>query len=625
MKPPTGNKKPLFALAAAVVLILAFSLVYLPGLKKKGTARKIVDAEIEGVNLTYLTFNKNNEKKLEVKCEESQKKDDDRLLMKKITATIFKADKLDGDIRISADSGYAQYDFHDFFLQGNAVISSASFSLSSKSFFLKSLDVLSTKDAVAFRLRDVTGRARSGMLYVIQDNVLRLLEPKGVMVRSNQRYEFQAKIIRVNERKKWLLLQQKASVKGTGSLIRGERIVLQFDPDFANLETTAASGKCYFQTVDTGESGQRQSKEITANQIKMLNDEQGRLQRIAISGDGKIALVDDRNQGQIQSDSIEISLRSETQTLETIRALARGTLRSRGKDNLTVSGDSFLAVYDKDGSLAAVHADKKCSFRFEDLTGNADKIHYDLPGFKIDITGKNTSVNSKKNVFDSSQFIIQTKLKKLSSDKGVRATLIPEKKNVLLRSRPVFVTAAGMELSEQGNVTRFKGKVQLFQDEIELQAGELLFETPENRISCRGNADLKFMAGDEQVILHGKTLVFHAGELKIVLEGDARLQQGENVLTARKIELTFDREDRLEDITAANQVTFSKKDLSGKAQSLHWYYTKKTVLFRDDAEITKKASGTTRGQELLFDLSSNEISVSSSEDRSETVIKQETP
>ncbi len=40
--------------------------------------------------------------------------------MKKITATIFKADKLDEDIRISADSGYAQNDFNDFYLRGHA-------------------------------------------------------------------------------------------------------------------------------------------------------------------------------------------------------------------------------------------------------------------------------------------------------------------------------------------------------------------------------------------------------------------------------------------------------------------------------------------------------------------------
>ena len=89
-------------------------------MKKGKDAGKADDTEIEGVDLTYFSFNKNNEKKLEVRCKESQKMADGRLLMKNITATIFKADKLDKDIRISADSGYTRDEFNDFFLQGNA-------------------------------------------------------------------------------------------------------------------------------------------------------------------------------------------------------------------------------------------------------------------------------------------------------------------------------------------------------------------------------------------------------------------------------------------------------------------------------------------------------------------------
>ncbi|TFG80926.1 MAG: hypothetical protein E4H23_00850 [Chrysiogenales bacterium] len=625
MKLPGVNKKLLFTFSTVMVLFLGLLSVFLLQMKKGGDSAKTVDTEIEGVNLIYLTFNKNNEKKLEVKCLESQKKDDGKLLMKKITATIFKADKLDKDIHISADSGYAKNDFNDFYLQGNALISSPSFTLSSKSFDLKDLDILSTQNEAAFKVRDLAGKAEGGLVYLIKNKYVKMLRPKGVMQRSGRGYRFQAKILRLAEKKNLVLLDQEVQVEGDRSLIRSNRIFLQFNQDFVNLEWSTAYGNCYFQSIEIGKDGRQQSKEITANQIKMLNDPQGRLQKIAIRGNGKISLVDNSNISLIQSGHIEISLNSETQIMETIRALARGTLSTRGQDNLTVSGDSFLATYSSGGMLSEIHAEKKCEFVTEDISGTAARLDYNVANSRIEISGKDTAITSKKNIFNSSQFLIQTKLRNLSSDQGVKATLIPEKKNVLLRAKPVFVTASGMEMSEKGDVTNFKGKVKLFQDDIELQSGELIFETRSNRISCRGNADLKFISDNEKIILHGKTMVFHADELKIVLEGDARLQQAENTLSARKIELVFNRDDQLEKISAADQAAFSKKDLSGKAQFLDWFYPRKLILFKNSAEIIKKNAGTTRGQELTFDLSSNEISVSSAEDRSETVIRQKMP
>lgn len=622
---PRVNKKLLFTFSAVIVLVLSLLLVFLLQTKKSNDSAKTVDTEIEGVNLTYLTFNKNNEKKLEIKCLESQKKGDDKLFMKKITATIFKADKLDKDIHISADSGYAKNDFNDFYLQGNALITSPSFTLASKSFDLKDLDVLSTNDAVDFKLRDVTGQAKNGLLYIFKNKYLKMFRPKGVLTRAGKPYDFQAQVLRVVEKQKILHLDKDAIIEGEGTTIKGNRISLQFDQDFANLEWAAAFGNCYFQSSEIGANGRPQSKEITANQIKMLNDPQGRLQKIAVLGDGKISLVDNSNSSLMQSGRVEISLDSETQILHAIQAFTRGTLTQRGKENLTVSGDSFLATYSKEGVLSEIQADKNCRFQTDDFSGTAGRLDYNVANSRIEISGKGTAITSKKNIFESGQFLIQTKLRQLGSDQGVKATLIPEKKNVLLRAKPVFVTASGMEMSENGDVTNFKGNVKLFQDEIELQSGELIFETRSNRISCRGNADLKFISDNEKIVLHGKTMVFHADELKIVLEGDARLQQAENMLSARKIELAFNQDDRLEKITAVDQAAFSKKDLSGKAQFLNWFYPRKIILFKNSAEIIKKNAGTTRGQELTFDLSNNEISVSSADDRSETVIRQKMP
>lgn len=622
---PIGNKKRFFVLAAAIALAVVLLLVFSSRLKKSENPKRMPDAEIDGTNLTYLSFNASNEKKLEIKCLESQNRGDDKLFMIKITATIFKADKLDEDIHISAESGLTTPDFNDFNLQGDVRIVSPTFTLSSETFNLLGMNELSTKDAADFKLRDMTGRAKAGLLYVFSNKTMRMLQPEGTLIRAGKPYHFQARIIRVNAKRNWLLLDQEARMEGAGSTITGDRIVLQFDQDFVNLQDAMISGNSFFKETEVAGNGRRSSREITADRIKMINDEQGRLQSLKINGNGTVSLGNDEKKGKISSSSIEISMNAETQTLEKVRTLARGELSSRGRDNVKVSADAILAVYDQQGVLTQVKAERNCVYATDDFSGSASLLDYDVPNERIVISGKEAVVVSKKNSFTSSQFLIQTKLRSLSTDKDVKATLVPEKKSVLLRSKPIFVTAAGLEMSERGEVTRFKEKVSLFQDEIELHAGELLFESSSSRMTCRGNADLKFLNENEPVALRGKEIAFHAAEREIAIEGDARLRQAENTLGARRIKLGFNKDDRLQEITASENATFSKKDLFGKAELLLWHYTRKTILFKNSAEITRKEAGTTRGRELQYDLDSNEITVSGAGDRSETTIRQESP
>jgi len=584
-----------------------------------------MDVDVDGVNLTYLAFNKNNEKKLEIKCLESKKKDDDKLWMKKITATIFKADKLGEDIHVSADSGYSRNEFNDFFLQGNALISSPKFTLASKSFDLKSLDFLSTGDPVDIKLTNLTGQAKKGLVYLIGKKVMKLLTPRGVLIRANKTYNFQAQILRVVEKKNMLLFDKDVVMGGVGTTIKGDRVSLQFDQDFANLEWALAYGNCFFQTTETVKNGDPQSREINADRIKMTYDPEGRLRQITVDGAGKITLADKKNKSRIESDAIEISLRSETQTLETVRIPTRGTLASRGRDNVTVSGDSIAATYSQDGVLAGIKAKNNCEFSMDDFRGTAAAITYDAAHFLIELIGKDAVIFSKNNIFKSSSFLIHTNRRQLNSDKNVRATVIPEKNNVLFKAKPLFITALGMEMTEKGNLIRFKEKVNLFQDDIEMHAGEMIFDNTRNRISCQGKTELKFLDRNELVVLRGQTISFNTLERQVVVVGAARLYQAENTLGGRQIELSFDSDNQLETILARDDVAFSKKDLSGKSGLLHWYFNKKLVLFENAAQITRKDAGTTRGRELLLNLSSNEIKVSNQDGRVETIIKQNRP
>jgi lipopolysaccharide export system protein LptA len=610
-------------LAVVVLLLLVVSIFFIQRYKKRAAPAKIVNTAIDGVNLTYLDFDKNNQKKMAIKCLESQRLSNDRLQMKNITATIFKTDKLEKDIQVTAESGIVSNNFYNFEISDRARIFSSDFSLSSQSFKLENRELLSSREGVDFKLQNVSGRAAAGLEYFFNQSILKLFESKGTLVRNGQLYDFQTRTLWVMKKSNLIILQKKGELVGAGATLRGDWISLQFDQDFANLQSASVSGNCFFNTTESGKTGRTQSKEITANFIRIDYDPDGRLRRIIVHGAGKITLNDQKNSGRIESDGTEIFLRPENQTLEKIQVLSRGTLTSRGRDNVTVSGDSLLALYSPEGQLAKIKAENNCEFSTEDFRGTAAAITYDALHFLVDISGRDAAIFSKKNIFSSSRFLIHSRQRKLNSDKGVKATILPEKKSVLLSSKPLFITAVALEMTDKGNVIRFKEKVKLFQDDIELHAGEMLLDNLNNRMSFNGNANLKFINENELIVLRGQTISFNTPERRIIIAGNAILNQAENILGGRQIELSFERANQLENILARDNVTFIKKDLSGKSGLLHWYFNKKIVLFKNSAEITRKDTGTTKGRELLLNLSSNEIKVSGQEDRAETIINQD--
>lgn len=400
---------------------------------------------------------------------------------------------------------------------------------------------------------------------------------------------------------------------------------LQFDRDFEHLQSMSNFGNCFFTMTEKAAQGPAPRREISAELIRMDYDPDGRLRQVTVHGDGKISLRDQKNSGQLVSEITHIFLRGETQTLEKVQTLTRGTLACRGRDNVTVSGDTLTAFYSPDGLLVEIKAQKNCEFSAEGFQGTAPAFNYDAALFLVDITGRDATMVSNKNSFISSHFQIHSRQRQLNAEKGVKATIMPRGKNVLLSSKPLFITAGAMELTDRGNVIRFRDKVKLFQDDIELHAGDMVLDNPNNRMSFSGGADLKFINDNELLVLRGQVIFFNAAERKIIITGNASLNQAENILGGRQIELAFDRANLLDTIVARDNVTFRKEDLSGKSGLLHWYFNKKTVLFKNSAQITRKNGGTTKGKELLLNLISKEIKVSSQDDRAETIITQGQP
>ncbi len=618
------KRKRILAWALAAALSLAALLLWRGGAAGPSRPEARAAEEVAGVDLTYLTFDLDNEKKLEVKCQESQRLDEERLLLKRVTATIFKADKLDADIRVRADSGEANSDFHRLELRGHVVISSPEITLSGERFHLAELSVLTSQDPVDFALRDLTGTAEAGLEYQIKKKYVHLREPRGTLRRDGGSFAFQARDLRLPETKKALVLSGDARVDQEGAALSAQRIILQFGPGFERLEWAAGSGGCLWRSTQPGPGGRRQCRDIGGERIRLENDPLGRLQRVEVIGDGAVSLDDGAGSGRLSAERIEAEMDCETQTLRALRSLSRGELSVRGQENFTVAGGRLLALFAANGDLSEVQAESKCRFRDGDFSGSAQRIVHDAARGRVDLFGRDAIVENGRNRFESPRFTVLTRLRRLESERGVKATLLPGKKSAVLKARPVFVTADGMEMAEKGGESRFRGKVSLFQDDVELHAGELLFRGGAG-LSCRGGAELKFVRAGEPLALRGQALDFDPGGSKVVIEGEGRLQQGDRTLAGQRVELAFAADETLQDVFARGHASFRREEIQGRAQQLHWQYAQGAVVFRDGAEITRAGAGTTRGRELRYDLDSRQITVASGDDRSETTLAEKQP
>jgi lipopolysaccharide transport protein LptA len=140
-------------------------------------------------------------------------------------------------------------------------------------------------------------------------------------------------------------------------------------------------------------------------------------------------------------------------------------------------------------------------------------------------------------------------------------------------------------------------------------------------VQISGRVELKFKNGENTIAVAGEKISLASGQRQILIEGGARLIDGQNVLKAKRITIDYNPENGIETIVATDSVSFAKDDMEGGASRLQWDFPRKLVFFRDSARIARKNGGETTGRELKLNLETNEILVLGETDRSETIIK----
>ncbi len=610
--------KRLFLIPLFVLIGVVFFFVY-SGIRKSGGSSKAVNTEIDSVDLHYLFFNQENKKSLELWATQSRKQSD-LLYLSGIRAVVYKKGKMDEDIQVSADLGHATVNFRDFYLEKNALIHSTNSRLASRHFWLKNLETLTTPEPVEFRIKNLSGIARKGIDLYLKHNDFKMREVEGTYEKGEQSFVHKENLLSFFENDRVLILDGVDSIRTADSNARGDRFWIKFAEKFEYISEMRSLENSHYLYEKTDEKGRKLSREVNSQFITNLYDPPGRLREVDVMGGGVVQLDDGVNRTKIMANTIFIRFDVETGRIQGITSVP-SNLENRGKNDFTISSARSELAYDRQGNIESFKAIIGCQFQVDQFKGLSEFFFHDEKKSQMIISGQGCRIENRNNSFHSPQFQIDTRRKRLVSSDGVSSTVFVKRKNVLFSDKPIYVTAQNLEITEKGDRIRFREKVKLFQDSVELKCRELEMDNRNNRVQIAGHVELKFQNGGNPIAVSGEKISLAAGRGRILIEGGGRLVDGHNVLTAKQITIDFNRENGIETIAASDSVSFSKDDMDGGAGRLQWDFPHKEVLFRESARIARKNGGETTGRELKLNLATNEILVLGEALRSETVIK----
>jgi len=626
---PASLSRLLKRLGIALALVLILLAVFFGRslfLEKKQA--DVMDAGVGDRGISYLAFNEESKKSIEVQCQESFTKGADELHLKKISGVIYKSGRMNKDIRFFGDQGIAKDDFNSFQIRGNARIVSEDITFKAESFLMVHKKNLFSRGETGFAGKIISGRAAKGIEILFELNEFKFFDVVGDVSKGKQKIAFASPMLWMFREDNWLALKGKSSIQTGDSVLTADEIILRFSEEFVELQSYVSFGNSTLHSekiIPGDRADNREVLDIEANKIESIFNENGDLERIMIFEAGRLAVEGNANRCEMSGDNMDCRLFPQTQRISEIFIRTPGKVTNRGSQEIDFSADEITAKYDEKGGMQYIHAEKNGQFTFGDFRGSAPELNLDAENGRLVIAGEEARIKTGANLFSGPAFEIDTKKNLLSAPSGVSATVSLDKGSVLFRAAPLYLSAGNLGIGDKGRNITFKNKVKLFQDEIKLTAGEINFNNTGNVITARGQVHLEFVNEKDVLVLGGRSVVFDSSNRQIAAEGNAQLRQSGNTLTAEKIVLFLSRDERLENISAQQAVEFANDRISGKSELLNWQFEKSILVFKNEARISKKNSGMTRGQELHFNLESNEITVSGADDRSETTILRDRP
>jgi lipopolysaccharide export system protein LptA len=604
-------------------LFLIATIIYvLSGIKGKSDVDYHVETRADGEGMIFASFNKEHRKAIELKCLESERKDKGRIVMKKIEGLIYKKGRMNKDIKVFGDHGYAENNLHNFFIEKNARLISEDFTITSDHFTMKDRAEVLSSVPVSYRTDTLTGSAAGGMGLYLNVNTLKFYDTSGTYKRDGREFNYRTKVLWFIEKEKLLVMEKETVIRDDRSVLRGDWITLKFSDDLKRvIETTSQKGSYfYFKDSETNEI-----KEIKSENIQSFYDEQGHMTRLVLVTDAQAMLKNNDNQTTIASDLLEMDFDGPTGKPKKLNVPRRGRIENIGKTRFRVSADTLLADYDENGELRFCEGEGSVRFIVEEYRGVTGAIKYNIKNDSIVLNGENTEMVNNQNTFQSNTFNIDSKEKILITPGSVKSIIRLEKDNVLFSKDSIFINANKLTITKKENKFSYDRGVNLNQADIVMEAGKLEI-LEESKITASGRVSMSFTSDGKDMSIKGGEVIFNSQDGRIDINENAIIKSGENLLKAANIVIWFKDGTQIDRITGEEDINFIKEDLSGYAKKVEWRFQDEEMLLMGSPYIIKRSSsgdgGRTAGKVLKIDLKTDKITILSDEsDRTETIIK----
>ncbi|UCH96373.1 MAG: hypothetical protein JSV88_05840 [Candidatus Aminicenantes bacterium] len=607
-----------------LVVFLAATLVYIfSGIKGKNQPdfSAELSADGEGMQLTCWAMDKVKKglrKALVIKCSESIKESEDKIVMKNIEGNIFKKGHMNKDIKVFGDQGFVENNYHSFFVEKNARLVSEDFIITSQHFTLEDQVELHSASKVYYQTESLKGTALGGMGLYLNVNTLKFYDTKGTYKHNNQVFDYQTKVWWLIEKEKVMVLEKEAIIKDEKSILRSDWLTLRFSDDFKQLQEASAQKNSYLYAEDKEKN---EIKEIKAKNITSLYDTEGHLTHIKTIKNSEILVESETHRTLIAADIVEMSFDGPSGKAKDLKIPLRGIIENTGKTRFKVIADTIFVQYNKAGEIRRCEAEGEVEFIVEDYKGVSDKIVYNIERDSIDLEGEPSQIENKNNTFTSSEFKGDVEKKILSSNAGVKSLIFVEKENALFSTESIYINSGKFTIFEKERKFKYERQVNLNQKATLLSANSLEIGE-DGAVSGEGRVSLSFKTEDKEVDIKGDRLTFDPEKKRIEIIDNAVIKNDENILRAARFEVQFNDKNEIDYINGEEDIYFTKEDLSGTSRRVQWFFNQEVLILKGSPQVVNRSGHKTLGKELKINLQNNKITILSDEsERTETIIR----
>lgn len=593
--------------AAAVVTIL----LVVRSLRSRGPETMPADFSADGLGMEQAIFDGDNRRIIELKSSRSRKGEKDRIYMEDLDARVLSKGRMSEDIHVTGEEGYVENNYHNFLVRKNAAITSKSFTLKAKRFFLKDRALLRSQDTVTFNLRNLEGTAAKGLTYYLKQNLIKLFGVRGVHRRRGGEYHFQADILWFMEDEHKLILEKNAGIQGPDSQLKGNWISITFDSENKVVRETKSQGNVHLHTEQSQDPPRMRN--IRCGILTGLHDENGDIHNLKLVHNVMVNLRRGERRSRIRSEILDVYFLPGGEKLDRIDVPSGGEVLNTGGSQFTALADRMHFTF-KDGELATWNGEGNGSLRSRDFSCRSDRIDYNAPKGMILLKGKECRVINGRNVFIAPNFSIHTEKKWLRGEGNVRTTFHPKRPQPPFTAQPFFIRSQEVLLLDQKGTVRFTGSVQLLQDAAGLSAKSLTLN-PDKHLQANKMVRLTFKSQDDEIEVWGDKLVFDPEKGNLTILDKGGIQSGETRLDADGLIISFSKDDHLKNISAEGSIRFHKDDISGESDKVFWDFAGRNMRFQGNASLSKKQGGKAEGEILEMDLESNHVRVRSQRQR----------